>query len=379
MNTHTPRVDVAVVGGGPGGSAAALAAAQSGLSVVLFEPQRGPMDKPCGEGLMAEGVHALDTLGIDTARAHGIFFGTISFHFADHEPLRVPLSRPGLALPRPELLGHLRSAMERVASIQLVRSAATVERQDEGFVLRTPGGRLEHARWLIVADGLGGRCAPWLRGRRRVNSRGRLGLRARFEIRPALEEVEVHLSPRCELYLTPLPGGVVNLVALFEAQSGGQGRAELLAGALGEHPRLRARLGRCTTTPELRLLAHSMPRRASDGDSFLIGDAGGGVDPIVGCGLSLALGSGLAAARGALRRQGGERAGIVAADYAREYAEATRARRRLAACLRLAARQPRLGRGLAGILRRMPRVLRSLATIAAGDSHDQLSGRVARP
>src|SRR6185436_14788508 len=41
--------DVAVIGAGPAGAAAALSAARAGLSVALFEPQ-AELDKPCGEG-----------------------------------------------------------------------------------------------------------------------------------------------------------------------------------------------------------------------------------------------------------------------------------------------------------------------------------------
>jgi len=62
--------DLAVVGGGPAGAAAALGAARAGLSVALFEPQTAP-DKPCGEGIMPAGVAALRALGLDGLLAQG--------------------------------------------------------------------------------------------------------------------------------------------------------------------------------------------------------------------------------------------------------------------------------------------------------------------
>ncbi|MEO7794445.1 MAG: FAD-dependent monooxygenase, partial [Thermoanaerobaculia bacterium] len=57
-------IDVIVVGGGPVGLAAAIAARSHGLSVRLVERQRPPIDKACGEGLMPAGVRALATLGV---------------------------------------------------------------------------------------------------------------------------------------------------------------------------------------------------------------------------------------------------------------------------------------------------------------------------
>ena len=43
--------DVAVVGGGPAGAAAAISLARAGRDVVLFDKARFPRDKCCGDGL----------------------------------------------------------------------------------------------------------------------------------------------------------------------------------------------------------------------------------------------------------------------------------------------------------------------------------------
>ena len=57
--------DVFVIGGGPAGLAAAIAARQRGLEVVVADGARPPIDKPCGEGLMPDTLAALAQLGID--------------------------------------------------------------------------------------------------------------------------------------------------------------------------------------------------------------------------------------------------------------------------------------------------------------------------
>ena len=56
--------DVFIVGGGPAGLAAAIAARQRGLRVVVADGGHAPIDKACGEGLMPDALAELERLGI---------------------------------------------------------------------------------------------------------------------------------------------------------------------------------------------------------------------------------------------------------------------------------------------------------------------------
>jgi geranylgeranyl reductase family protein len=56
--------DVAVVGGGPAGAAAAIALARAGRDVVLFDKARFPRDKCCGDGLTTGALRRLERLGL---------------------------------------------------------------------------------------------------------------------------------------------------------------------------------------------------------------------------------------------------------------------------------------------------------------------------
>ncbi|MGB8062426.1 MAG: FAD-binding protein, partial [Candidatus Sulfotelmatobacter sp.] len=47
--------DVFVIGGGPAGLAAAIAARKCGLRVIVADAAQPPIDKACGEGLMPDG------------------------------------------------------------------------------------------------------------------------------------------------------------------------------------------------------------------------------------------------------------------------------------------------------------------------------------
>ena len=59
--------DVAVVGAGPAGTAAAITLARLGRQVVLIDRATFPRDKCCGDGLTAAALRQLEDLGLDPA------------------------------------------------------------------------------------------------------------------------------------------------------------------------------------------------------------------------------------------------------------------------------------------------------------------------
>ncbi len=67
-----PVVDLAIIGAGPAGAAAAIQAARSGARVVVFDKAPYGRDKVCGDGLTPRAVGALGELKIDLEGAHFI-------------------------------------------------------------------------------------------------------------------------------------------------------------------------------------------------------------------------------------------------------------------------------------------------------------------
>src|SRR5712692_11050696 len=77
--TMQQRTDVLVIGGGPAGLAAAIAARRKGLDVTVADGARPPIDKACGEGLMPDTLTALRELGIVIQPGDGRIFRGMRF------------------------------------------------------------------------------------------------------------------------------------------------------------------------------------------------------------------------------------------------------------------------------------------------------------
>jgi flavin-dependent dehydrogenase len=369
--------DLAILGGGPAGLACALRAADLGLTVLLCEARPaalergGAFDKPCGEGIMPEGARVLTMLGVTPIERRP--FAGVRYHVAGAAPLEVDFAEPGAACWRGDLDQALRDAARLRPAIRLERGRAEAEQRADGGHRIHIGAADFAARWLAVADGAHGTSAPWLRepARARAQPRRRVGARARFAERGRLDRVEIHFGAGVDVYLTPLPRGAINVVVLSEKDVHARRSAqELIEFGLRTHPSARRHLGGALHRAESRALGLPRPRRWSDGDSFLLGDAGGAVDPILGAGVAVALRSGVQAAECAHARAVGASAQAVARRFARLARAERRSRDLLARGLRFASRHDAFARAMARFLHAAPALAGTLGRVASGVDAD---------
>lgn len=285
--------DVSVVGGGPAGLAAAIAAAQRGLRTVVLEAREFPPDKVCGEGLLPPAVRALDRLGVlaqlsasDRAPLRGLRFVQ-----EDGTSAEGPLpGGGGLGVRRTVLVEALaRRAGALGADVVPHRPVRRVVRTAEAALLETDAGTLR-ARLVVAADGLHSaiRRAHGLEGSR--GRRWRYALHGHWSVRPWSDFVEVHVDSIGEAFVTPVDAASVNVNFTWWDDRAHDVSLQTL---LARFPTLADRLGAAPMISTIRGAGPMRcPARGLVADRLvLVGDAAGFVDSISADGLAIAFDS----------------------------------------------------------------------------------------
>ena len=287
-----PQVDVVVVGGGPAGLAAAIAARQHGLGVTVVDAARPPIDKACGEGVMPNGVAALRRLGVAIPPGESMPFRGIRFVGPEHAVDAHFQHDTGLGVRRLTLHRVLVERAEGLG-VKLVWGRPVRGLTKDGVSL---GEATIACRWIVGADGATSRVRRWakLGG---VTTPQRFGFRQHYDVSPWSDMVEVYWCEGAEVFVTPVAPRSVCVAVISRDRN-------LRLRALFETcPVLASRLGQVPTTSRERGVpsgSHRL-RRVTRGRVALVGEASGSLDGTTGEGLSvlfqeaLALGKALAA------------------------------------------------------------------------------------
>jgi menaquinone-9 beta-reductase len=366
--------DVAIAGLGIAGSALAIDLGRRGYSVVVFERNRFPREKPCGEGLMPAGVAILEEMGIDTRKLGAEFRGIRYYFDGQVAEGRFPASDTagvtGRGIRRRDLdatLAQLAAQTDGVTLHEGVRvSAPLVEHgRVTGLLVEDQPVR---ARLVVAADGAQSRMRHALRLDRETR-RIRIGMRMHFRLATGAAQqayVEVFLGRGHELYVTPLPGGEFLVAALVDAGAL-RGRVEEDFQRWWEaQPELRDRIRSAEPVSELRVtspLSGRARRRVLPG-FVLLGDAAGFTDPLTGGGMTQALQTArMLAAHLAAAREWSE-AALEAYDRERE--TALRDYRRVTAGMLWLARHPRLIAPALSLMQDAPLLFSHLLGVSSG-------------
>lgn len=338
--TGAPDADVIVVGGGPVGLVTAIEARLAGHTVRVVEHREGPVDKACGEGLMPGALPLLGRLGV---APHGMPLRGVRYTDGRRSAEHRFAGQVGLGVRRTVLRAALAERAEDLGIETVVGQAGSVEQDAEGVTIAVGGADRLRGRWLIGADGLHsqvsrelGLAVPSPRRRRRF------GLRRHFRVEPWSDLVEVHWSPRGEVYVTPVDDRMVGIAVLARK---GVGFDELIEAT----PELARRLEGADAADRLAGAGpfRQRTRRRVAGRALLVGDASGYVDAITGEGLRL----GFEQARAAVARITADEPDRYEADWRR----ITRDFRRLTTGLVRASESP-LRPLLVPAAERLPRV-----------------------
>ena len=350
--------DSIVVGGGPGGAAAAGYMAMEGKRVLLIEKETWPRDKICGDAVGGKSLSHVKELGVKEIlegtphfRVTGIVFSSPKGH-----SVRVPLPEEdvqrleaGYSLPRQQfdyLLFNQVQKMVRNAGGDVIQGGDVKDvLYDDGNGGDDPGkgsGRERHAKGVVVRIGGRNGSESTFHAPAVVGAAGFRCPVAKSMLQDTYDEpmmdrdhycagyreywrgvkgcednvgdIEIHFVDTIipgYFWLFPVAEGVVNVgigmvMSLLDRQS--NKLKSMQAQVVAEHPLFKERFAQASMIPGTgkgwqlpfgspRKKASLQPRRSASNGVFLVGDAASLVDPFSGEGVGNALVSGEMAAR----------------------------------------------------------------------------------
>lgn len=367
-------LDFLIIGGGVAGSALAILLGRQGRSVELFERDRFPREKPCGEGVMPSGVAVLEKLGLGPAvggvRFHGIRYHRGARCVEARFPMVTGLPDYGLAQRRYRLDHALFEAAASTPGVR-VHTGGALDRlilEDGRICGAAFGGHTHLAKLVIGADGANARTRSLLgwnvaAKRRRVGARAHFRLAAGRKVQPL---VNVYLLGGCELYVTPLPAGEVGVAALADGDSVGMPLDAAFRLWRSRPRQLAEYLDGAEQTTDLMAASPlgNGSRRGSAPGVVLLGDAAGSTDPITGGGMAQALLSAALLTKHLLRNECTDSAWLPA--FERDRRLLLRDYRRVTRIVLWLSRHPRAAAMGFDAVSRFPPVLSQLIGVSGG-------------
>ncbi len=294
MGSSAATFDLAIIGGGPAGTAAAITAARLGAKVALLEAGEFPRQKVCGEFVSAESLDVLRDLLRGQALAAPVLCDAPVINrtrlFVGKRVVKARIVPAALSIPRYEMDFLLWQAAVR-AGVSTHSSCEVRDITGEGpFVVTTASADIS-AKCVIVAAGRWSRFRPAMRI---PDGPKWIGLKAHFLEEQPPCSTDLYFFDRGYCGVQPVSGDTVNACAMVRSD-----RATSLQQVLSLHPELAKRSVKWLPVFESISTAPLIYRtpEPTRGNLIFVGDAAAFIDPFVGDGISIALRTGCLAAQ----------------------------------------------------------------------------------
>jgi menaquinone-9 beta-reductase len=355
MLSATPQFDLAIIGGGPAGSSAAIVAARLRASVILLEARNFPRHKVCGEFVSAEALDVLASLLQDLPTGRALLDSAPAIQrtrlFLGTRTIESPVSPAALSITRYDLDAQLWTAAQTAGVETRPNCEVTAADGSGPFRVTTSCGSFS-AKALIIAAGRWSQFTP----DRTIPAGPRwIGVKGHFR--------ELSPNPSTDLYffgngycgVQPVAKDIVNACAMVRSD-----RATSLQEVFALHGKLAERTAAWTQVSQPVSTAPLIYRSPQPvrGNVMFAGDAAAFIDPFVGDGISIALRNGRLAAQCVCRFPSGqielrESVRLYQDEYTRQFAPLLSAASRVRSLLSL----PALAQAAAFELLRLPGVM----------------------
>ena len=319
MQDTRTEFDIAVIGGGPAGTSAAITAARAGARVALFDAGAFPRQKVCGEFVSAESIEVLRDLLWSCADTESPFPDAPVIDqtrlFLAGRLLKAPVSPPALSIPRYVMDSRLWQAAKQAGVEAHAHCEVRGVLGDGLFRLDTNAGEV-CASSVIVAAGRWSKFKPHTA----IPSGPKwIGVKAHYrELNPP-RSTDLYFFEHGYCGVQPVADDIVNACAMVRSDC-----VTSLEDVFALHPALAERrrnwqaiMEPVTTAP----LLYYAPQPVRD-NSMFVGDAAAFIDPFVGDGISIALRAGrLAAVHLGAFLDGTASLSCAVASYQRDYAQ----------------------------------------------------------
>ena len=352
--------DVAVVGAGPAGTAAALSALRTrpDARVLLLDRAAFPRDKSCGDGIAPQALDELARVGAAEVLADRVPVRRLRITSPGGLEVATTLARPDHVVPRTLFDARLVEAAVRRGAVLDRRTVRRLEVRRDGVVL---DGEV-HARVVVGADGANGVVRRQSGAARQPDGAMAVAVRGYAAAPPGEPEQRIVMTAQ-------------DWPAYAWSFASGDGRANVGFGMLlpslraaprGGREELHGRLAELLPGVEAeRLVSHHLPLSTArpplrPGRVLLAGDALSLINPLTGEGIFYALLSGRLAGAAAVHP------GDAGAQYAAALRdELGRHLRHTTLLARLTARPALVDAGV-GAARRSPRAMEALVELGLG-------------